>query len=688
MSDRQTLAEQGAGLCAWGLGALGYATDSALLAPVAIISALIYDKLASRPKTKTRTAVRRAVKALEGHPEIKDRGIKAAAQLLKEQRRKIAIDLETLKDAEKRGEFPDTLYDTVFAGASVPKDDGVEGALRLVVSAAFEELRHEPEFDTVFQQESLKAIEAAQAVGFERVVKLLERAEEERSAILRNVSIGQIETAEHLADLQDSYRSLKNDYGTIAKSLKDLRSLKRRDLEYIALKFGISLDRESTDDQIVAVIADSASDFLVHSERAEERRATPQIAELKRQAAAARADLQFIDADRLYAEIAAIEREIADETLARVEAAKETARAAIEDYSSTLEDQAANALDAKRPEDAYELYNTAADAFGEVDPIKLIEKKNLYAVRLYRHGVKFGQNAIHYSSLMTDDVLLRDELKSNLELWITVKNSSIAFAAEAARLMAPEDYEDAQIKIVEGFREIEGVLDPASDARRLAVVKNNVANALRDLSDRSNAKPSQKRLWLDEAITKFAQANELRDREAVLEDWLETKVNYAAALESRGLIADEGNQFAYFEKSIEAYESAIQELQRAEKQDLQAWAETNFTSTLRSAAKTAGSQKAKIKILQRSIEVARRAENASSGNDDPWRWAEAKYSLALSEELMASSVSSSQSRAHLMSALSHAEQAVNAYDPEHMKYNYERATRLRDDLKARLAEFD
>ena len=67
-------------------------------------------------------------------------------------------------------------------------------------------------------------------------------------------------------------------------------------------------------------------------------------------------------------------------------------------------------------------------------------------------------------------------------------------------------------------------------------------------------------------------------------------------------------------------------------------------------------------------------------------WREAQENLALAELSRANHGATADPRPHLEAALGHVTAALEVYDPEHMPFHHEQATRLRDDLLARLGD--
>jgi len=90
-------------------------------------------------------------------------------------------------------------------------------------------------------------------------------------------------------------------------------------------------------------------------------------------------------------------------------------------------------------------------------------------------------------------------------------------------------------------------------------------------------------------------------------------------------------------------------------------------------------------LLARAIGAYDAALSIYTKADHPVDWAETRENLAIAELARAEHQATADPRPHLEAALAHVDAALTVFDPEHMPFNYEKATTLRNDIKARLA---
>jgi tetratricopeptide (TPR) repeat protein len=180
MTERQQLAEHGTGLCVAGLAAMGI--NAAAVIPLAVLAAWGVDRYKSCGLRKQHAALDRVLRQIEtANPD--HRSVGPALALLRENRDRVAITPSLLAEADARGDFPAALYDMVFRGVEVPKDDGVEALLRMILTAAWQDLRKEDDYHKIFVQESVTALERDVADGFKRIDAQLDRMESKLDAL-------------------------------------------------------------------------------------------------------------------------------------------------------------------------------------------------------------------------------------------------------------------------------------------------------------------------------------------------------------------------------------------------------------------------------------------------------------------------------------------------------------------------
>lgn len=217
MNNRQNLAEHGAGLCVWALAGLGVTANMTGAASLAVVGFIAFKTFKSYRKDRCISAAERAAKALTPQHGMPERGIEAALRLIKELPKPVAIDPKLVKDAETRNDFPNTLYNHLFANTYVPKDDGVDKALRIVIAEAYEVLRLEDGIHKLFTQEALKELE--------RLATLSAENDTAFQAEMKNIQKGQVVIA---AAIQGTHQSVEEVRDILLEETSELRETPQR----------------------------------------------------------------------------------------------------------------------------------------------------------------------------------------------------------------------------------------------------------------------------------------------------------------------------------------------------------------------------------------------------------------------------------------------------------------------------
>ncbi|MGD1886958.1 MAG: hypothetical protein ACFB01_07535 [Cohaesibacteraceae bacterium] len=115
--------------------------------------------------------------------------------------------------------------------------------------------------------------------------------------------------------------------------------------------------------------------------------------------------------------------------------------------------------------------------------------------------------------------------------------------------------------------------------------------------------------------------------------------------------------------------------------------QNNLGAVLRNqGSRTVGEEGAKL--LAEAVATYQAALRVRTKLDHPVPWAMTQGKLALANEAIAEHESCTDRRPHLEAALAYAENALRIYDPEHMPYDFEKATQLRDRIAAKLAALE
>ena len=111
------------------------------------------------------------------------------------------------------------------------------------------------------------------------------------------------------------------------------------------------------------------------------------------------------------------------------------------------------------------------------------------------------------------------------------------------------------------------------------------------------------------------------------------------------------------------------------------------TQNLAVALQTQGTRTAGAEgtdLLAEAVAAYRDALTVRTRADQPVQWAMTQENLAIAEFARAEHPATDDPEPHLRAALVLVERALEVYDPDHLPYYHEKATLLRDDLRARL----
>jgi tetratricopeptide (TPR) repeat protein len=179
MSDRQTLAQFGVGLCLAGLAAWA----APIVVPIAILGALLLDLRGKCDKRLARTAVEGTLAALTDTPDLTDDDIRTARAWLDHRRADLRLDPVALASAAQNRTLPDALFDLIVDD-TLARDGGARRAVHLALTAAFQTCRTHENFHLIFTQEML--IGLSQSHGL--IQQKLDRVKEDTTSILAKIA--------------------------------------------------------------------------------------------------------------------------------------------------------------------------------------------------------------------------------------------------------------------------------------------------------------------------------------------------------------------------------------------------------------------------------------------------------------------------------------------------------------------
>ncbi len=423
MSDRQTLAEHGTALC---IAAMGMAAGGGFLAaaiPVAILTAFGLDKWKSCDTATISRAKKAALDALEATGEISDADASAAANYLKDARKRIRFEPTRMIEAIKSKDLPDALLRQIFGSSLDREDPGTIRAVSTTLEAAFTQLRKNDQYRDIFTQEV--------------VLDLLSSKQDEIEILER------IETK-----IDNMGEALDN----LAKANRDL-------LEALAARFGIAEAFEMSDDAIRAALEEKAKDY--RALKREVDAIDPAMQRLSNLKAAAQEALDRGDLEEV------------EERLTDVQASE------LEEAAKTAELRADNALLRGRVDDAYRILSAAADSFASVDPIEPARRRILrYYKTLTDYGLRYGGTGLQRGMDLLYPCLNNKLKEVDAWLWAAGQNSRAVALRNQALRTDSESGTALLGKAVAASREALTVCTREDHPLDWAVGQNSLGNAL------------------------------------------------------------------------------------------------------------------------------------------------------------------------------------------------------------------
>jgi hypothetical protein len=576
MSDRQQLAEHGTGLAVYGLAALGVVAEP--LVPLAVLAAWGIDRYRSCSERKQRFIIDNVIRQIE-KTNPNHRAVGPALTLLRENRHRVAITPAVLADAQKRGDFPGALYEMVFTGVDVPKDDGVETLLRMILTAAWQELRKEADYHKVFVEESVTALERDLADGFRRIEGRLAAIKSDTRALLS----GQDETH---AMLQELLRRT----GGFPAAMEKADTLALEELKILAQAFGET--EFATKPELIAFLAVKAVEYRGYRasiDALDERLAA--IQNLKGAAQDAAARLDFAEVETLLSRVDEVETEIASDT--KVARAK-------------------NALLRNDSEAAFTLLSAAADSFRSVDPLEPARRRENYANLLYQHGLRYSGGALMLAGRMVENALSEVFRESDQDLWAKLK----VIHGSALGNLGRRAGDTAALKAAIGaFCAVLEVWTRDANPMQWAKTQNNLGSVLALLGSLDGETNT-----LEEAIAAFRAALTVFSRENSPKDWAGTQDGLANALGEVGIRTEVNEMFV---EAISSYRAALEVFTRDD-WPLD-WAATQ--SNIGIAVHRLGARTKNISAMHDAVAAFRAALEVRTQEASPMDWAITQNSL-------------------------------------------------------------
>lgn len=353
-----------------------------------------------------------------------------------------------------------------------------------------------------------------------------------------------------------------------------------------------------------------------------------------------------------------------------------------DEAAKAAEIRADAALLRQRVDFARALLLDAADSFAIVDPLEPARRRNTYGLKFVHHGLRYGGDGLRIAAEFLEkcteiadregDDILRGKALSNLGGALQTQGTRTA-GAECTALLE---------QAVTAYRAALEVRTRETHPEQWAMTQNNLANAL-EIQGSRTAGPEAAAL-LAQAVIACRAAQEVRKRETHPVDWALTQNNLAIALEIQGTLTAGPEGAALLAQAIAAFRAALEVYTREAHLVGGAMTQKNLAVALKNqGSRTAGPEGAAL--LAQAIAASRAALEVRTRQAHPVDWAETQENLALAEEAIAGHDTCTNPAPHLRAALDHVTAALEVFDPEHMPYNFTNATDLKTRLKEKIA---
>lgn len=386
-------------------------------------------------------------------------------------------------------------------------------------------------------------------------------------------------------------------------------------------------------------------------------------------------------------------------------------------------------------DNAFEILSASADSFATIDPLAPTRKRLEFEDILFAHGLRYGGQGLPLAIRMNRDALDAITSENQTELWGYAQNSLANALANQGKRIAGQDGNALLEKAVTanhaaltvftqeqhplewsgiqnnlaltlqnvgtrtGGQNGNALLQQAAKAFRAALtvctqeqhpvqwamIQNNLALTLATQGTRTDGQDGN--ALLDQAVATFRAALIVRTREQYPAQWAMTQNNLAGALQTQGTRTKGKDGNALLAQAVSVYRAALTE--RTQAQHPMDWAMTQ--NNLAGALATQGYRNDEENradsnaFLAKAIVAFRAALTVYTQAQNPVDWAMIQENLALLFVEFTQQDDPENPLESLQQALDHVDAALAVYDPDHMPYNHDKATKLREGILAALA---
>ena len=643
MSNLKDIAEHGTALCA---ATVALATSpaapglAAIATPVAVLTAIGYTIWKSGGRRACDRASAAALAQLSANPDFAPADLARAALLLKEARRPVDLSPAILLEAAASGDFNRSIALRLTGALAEPGDDALHAILMPVFLAAIATCRQDADFHRDLTQELL--LDAARQHGLQ--LEFLERIDARTEATHRTVE-------------------------DIGAKLDDIAAQSRDTLEALALRFGEEQPEAMPLADLRGFLIDKAKDYrrlLAQVQTLQDR--DGRIANLKAAAEDAIRALRLDEAKQLIRDAKAVQR-------------TERTLTALRDDAALVETEAEIALLEGDADEAYRLLAGAADSFAPFDRLEALSRRGGYLDDLYRHGLRYGGPGLAAATALGRANLDSLDEAADAYMWAMGQNNlgnalqthgPRAGGAQGAALLA---------EAVAAYRAALRVHTEREHPLDWAMTQNNLGNALQKQG--SPTRSAEGAALLAEAVATYRAALRVHtEREHPL-DWAMTQNNLGNALQEQGSRTDGAEGAALLVEAVATYRAALRV--RTEREHPVRWATTqnNLGIALDAQGSRSGGAEGAA-LLAEAVAAYRAALRFRTEREHPVAWAMTLENLGLAHEALAENQACPDRRIELVRAEECFKAALRVFDPEHMPYNFQKASTSLNRVRAKL----
>ncbi|MCC5957315.1 MAG: hypothetical protein JJU07_14540 [Natronohydrobacter sp.] len=476
---------------------------------------------------------------------------------------------------------------------------------------------------------------------------------------------------DHLNEMAAILTELKDRFGSLAGALDHREELHTKDLEILAFRFNLSPAPNTPRNELLVQLETRAQEVAEMKRELESLRA--RFPKLDNQITAAKELLEAGETAGVRAMVRAARKVLHDAHL----------REGLEQDAELVEIDARALLYDGQVDEAFRVLGAAADSFKAIDPLEPSRRRiRRYFNTLYAYGLHFGGDGVK-RALELIEPSLTDEMRDlDFEAWVDGKDCVATAYSQSGSAFGGELGFDCIRKALEIFDEILSLPELRTYPLILGRTHNGAGNSLARL-----AEIGLERKDAEQALSYAIEHHKIACDAAKMCNAIDEIAQYAnslgVALATLGMTRGWPNGKQLLIDAVAAYTEALEFRDRVNQSFEFSETQNNLCLSLCELGKNTLGSTGK-EYLTRAKHAAQQALMVRVKDRYPVPHARTIENLALIEQALAQHDSCSDPAPHLRAALAHVEAALEVFDPDHMPYNHQKASTLRDDLRRAL----